>query len=214
MGIEYKSSFEVNVFPLKSMVMFPGSNLPLNIFEPRYKAMVKDCLDNNKMLALAPTELLGQPQNLCVGFGELKLLGKRKDGTMIVLLQGRGTARIDQILEKEPYMRAHVTEVNRDTDLSAHGNMGLSRIKIFLNSLIEGQLAHMMDDGFSEDIAEYQDSLSGTKAVDAAIDLLVPSLEQKQMILEMENLEGQVAMLDGLLQAGGITAQGQLRAQS
>lgn len=207
------SQFELNLFPLKSTVMFPESNLPLNIFEDQYKAMVNDCLQNNRLLALAPTEFLGQSQNLTVGFGELKLLGKRKNGTMIVLLQGRGRARIDRILQKEPYIKALVTEIERDTDLSVQGNLGLTRIKFFLNAMLEKKFSNI-EGGYLEEIADYQHHLSQSKMVDAAAEFLMPSLEQRQMLLELDDLEGQVAVLDSLLQAGGPSMPGQLVAQS
>ncbi|HEY8427238.1 MAG TPA: LON peptidase substrate-binding domain-containing protein, partial [Sandaracinaceae bacterium] len=32
------------IFPLPSVVLFPGSVLPLHVFEPRYRAMMEDCV--------------------------------------------------------------------------------------------------------------------------------------------------------------------------
>lgn len=207
-----KDSFEVNLFPLKSVVVFPETRLPLNIFEDRYKEMIHDCLDNGRLLAMAPSELLGSNPHLTVGFGEVKMLSRRKDGTMVVVLESQGRARIEKIVQKEPYMKALVTELNRDTDLSAQGNLGLSRIKIFLNSVLERKLSSV-DQAFWDDIAEFQDQLSGARLVDVAVEVLSPSVEQKQMILDLGDLEAQVAVLDGLIQGGG-PLRGQIPAQS
>lgn len=39
--------YELPLFPL-NVVLFPGQSLPLHIFEPRYRVMVKKCVDNNE----------------------------------------------------------------------------------------------------------------------------------------------------------------------
>jgi Lon protease-like protein len=46
----------LKVFPLPGAVLFPGTAVPLHIFEPRYRAMVRDCLQGDRILALAQIE--------------------------------------------------------------------------------------------------------------------------------------------------------------
>ncbi|NIM63848.1 MAG: hypothetical protein GTO30_20030 [Acidobacteria bacterium] len=41
------------VFPLSSAVFFPGTTLPLHVFEPRYRAMVRDAQDRDGLFAVA-----------------------------------------------------------------------------------------------------------------------------------------------------------------
>lgn len=41
------------VFPLPGVVFFPASVLPLHIFEPRYRTMVKDALEGDRLIAMA-----------------------------------------------------------------------------------------------------------------------------------------------------------------
>jgi uncharacterized protein len=50
------SSQALKVFPLPSAVLFPQAVLPLHIFEPRYRALVKDALAGDKVMALAQLE--------------------------------------------------------------------------------------------------------------------------------------------------------------
>lgn len=49
---------EVALFPIPNAVNFPGVPTPLHVFEPRYRKMVKYCLDQNVMLGVSHTEKL------------------------------------------------------------------------------------------------------------------------------------------------------------
>ena len=41
---------EVPVFPLPNVVFFPGTQLPLHIFEPRYRALMRSCMESDRMV--------------------------------------------------------------------------------------------------------------------------------------------------------------------
>ena len=42
----------VPVFPLAGALLFPRAQLPLHIFEPRYRAMVRDALASDRLIAM------------------------------------------------------------------------------------------------------------------------------------------------------------------
>ena len=42
----------IPIFPLSNFILFPKMSVPLNIFEPRYKAMIDDSMKTNKMIGL------------------------------------------------------------------------------------------------------------------------------------------------------------------
>ena len=42
----------IPVFPLSNFILFPKTSVPLNIFEPRYIAMIDDSMKTNKMIGL------------------------------------------------------------------------------------------------------------------------------------------------------------------
>src|SRR5262245_16374763 len=46
----------VPIFPLPEVQLFPSAILPLHVFEPRYRELVRDCLDGEPMLAVATLE--------------------------------------------------------------------------------------------------------------------------------------------------------------
>lgn len=43
----------VGLFPLPNVVLLPGGTLPLQVFEDRYRAMVRDALDDRSIIAMA-----------------------------------------------------------------------------------------------------------------------------------------------------------------
>ena len=43
---------KIPVFPLSNLIIFPETTIPLNIFEPRYIEMIKDCMKNNKIIGI------------------------------------------------------------------------------------------------------------------------------------------------------------------
>lgn len=46
-------ALQIGLFPLPNVVLLPGSTLPLQVFEPRYRAMVRDALESQPMIAMA-----------------------------------------------------------------------------------------------------------------------------------------------------------------
>jgi uncharacterized protein len=43
---------EIPIFPLPNVVLFPSALLPLHIFEPRYRAMVADALEGERLIGM------------------------------------------------------------------------------------------------------------------------------------------------------------------
>ena len=89
------------IFPLTGAVLFPGMQLPLHIFEPRYRAMVGDALIRDRLIAMIQPQraVEGAPlyQVGCVGrIGEIQAMD---DGRYNLILEG--TARFRMIRELE-----------------------------------------------------------------------------------------------------------------
>jgi Lon protease-like protein len=86
----------ISIFPLAGAVLFPGLQLPLHIFEPRYRAMISDALARDRKIGMiqpqranegAPLFLVG-----CLGkIGEVEALD---DGRFNVVLEGEARFRI------------------------------------------------------------------------------------------------------------------------
>ena len=86
----------VPVFPLAGALLFPRGHLPLHIFEPRYRAMIKDAMAGDKLIAMVQPRDSGEPPALfdvgCLGhIGECEPL---TDGRYNIVLEGLGRFRI------------------------------------------------------------------------------------------------------------------------
>lgn len=49
---------EIALFPIPDCTTFPGTSFPLHVFEPRYRAMVKACVDDDRLMGICHTEAL------------------------------------------------------------------------------------------------------------------------------------------------------------
>jgi Lon protease-like protein len=93
------ATIQVPIFPLPDAVLFPHTLLPLHIFEPRYREMVRDCLAGDRRLAMGllrpgwEKDYYGRPPLFSVaGAGEIIHHEALDDGRFNILV--RGTMRI------------------------------------------------------------------------------------------------------------------------
>jgi Lon protease-like protein len=113
------------IFPLPNVVLFPNMFLPLHIFEPRYKKLVRDCLAGNKLLGII---LLrrgweneeGDPTPYEIGgMGQITKVVKLPNGNMNILVQGLLKVKTLEYLEvDEPYRIAKIEGINDQFDPS------------------------------------------------------------------------------------------------
>jgi Lon protease-like protein len=92
----------LKVFPLPQGVLLPGCGLPLHVFEPRYRAMVAEALQGDRVLAvamLAPgweDDYQGRPRLLPIaGVGLIEEARRLDDGRYDILVRGIARVRID-----------------------------------------------------------------------------------------------------------------------
>ena len=120
------------IFPLTGAVLFPGMQLPLHIFEPRYRAMVGDALIRDRLIAMiqpqrpvegAPLYAVG-----CVGrIGEIQAMD---DGRYNLILEGTARFRMVRELEVTTAYRqveAEIFDEDEDETLSHAQRGGFER---------------------------------------------------------------------------------------
>jgi uncharacterized protein len=100
------------VFPLSSALLLPGGQMPLNIFEPRYMAMVDEALAGNRIIGMVQPSLAEnneareRPDLCAVGcLGRITHFAEVDDGRYHVTLTGICRFRIDEELESSKAFR-------------------------------------------------------------------------------------------------------------
>jgi Lon protease-like protein len=108
----------IPIFPLPNAVLFPNVFMPLHIFEPRYRAMVADTLEGDRiigMVLLKPgweSNYEGRPEVYPVGCaGVVTHSEQLADGRYNIVLRGLEKFRITGEDASRPYRLAHVTGV-------------------------------------------------------------------------------------------------------
>jgi Lon protease-like protein len=94
------------LFPLE-VVLFPGTPLPLHIFEPRYKEMIGECLEEKKLFGV----LRVQGENLAEVGCTAEILAVTKtydDGRMDIVTQGRDRFELLQVNQERNFLRGEV----------------------------------------------------------------------------------------------------------
>jgi Lon protease-like protein len=100
------SPVRLPLFPL-NVVLLPGADMPLHIFEPRYRQMVRECLESKSpfgMLLALPNGMAGTGCTAEI----LEVTNRYQDGRCDILTVGREPFRVVELFSKEPLMRGTV----------------------------------------------------------------------------------------------------------
>lgn len=177
------------LFPLE-VVLFPAMSLPLHIFEPRYKQMIRYCLDREAEfgVVLARKEDLAQ-----VGCSAeiVKLVKEFEDGRMNILTVGLNRFRLLQVIKDLPYWQGRVEVLEEDEETSGPLSPASPLLKFFAEAtrLVSGE-------------ATEAPRLEGGQPPSFQIAATLPlDLEVKQQVLELDSeVERQQALESHLQQ--------------
>ena len=180
----------IPVFPLNNFIIFPDTTVPLNIFEPRYVEMISDSMKTNKLIGLI------QPKqnniNSILDLHEIGCLGKitnfknTSDGRILIELSGLARFKIiKEVKNDKLYRECKISFENYQDDLNIKKeNLKFSDLELIfkdLKSLFEkkGYIINWKS-------LEKQNLNETINALAMASPF---SLEEKQILLESQNLE-------------------------
>ena len=176
----------IPIFPLPRAVLLPRSRLPLHIFEPRYLAMIEDCLKTpNRLIGMVqPT---GSDDRLhSIGCaGKLTQFSETEDGRYMVTLTGVSRYRIESEIDGfTPYRRFNVSWDSFKKDRESPIQDSKFDRKIFfelLKKFLEGE-------GLSTDWETLQQA-DNELLINSLSMMLDFDLEDKQALLEAPSLQ-------------------------
>ncbi len=194
-------SGKMPIFPLPNVVFFPHTFLPLHIFEERYRAMVADATNGEKLICMAllkpgyEDDYEGSPPIHTVGtVGFMPMKKDHADGTSDILLVGMDKVKIKEITSDMPY---RVAEVEILHDVVGESDPEALQEKIFqqFNVLNDDNLLSAATQFFSE-------GLDFEMAVNLVISHLEIEGEEKQKLLELGDLSLRAKVLLQYLESG------------
>ena len=164
---------KISVFPLDNFIIFPKTTVPLNIFEPRYIEMINDSMRTNKLVGMIQPKSSSNDKSLpnlhnigCLG--KITTFKEAEDGRYLIEL--KGLVRFEVIKEINSHNKYREYEVD---------------YKKFYHDLSEKK----EELKFSDLELIFKDLKSLFKKRINALAMASPfSLEEKQVLLEAENL--------------------------
>jgi Lon protease-like protein len=178
----------IPLFPL-NVVLLPGADLPLHIFEPRYLEMVNRCLKEKSEFGV----LLALPKGVArVGCTAeiIEVVERHNDGTMDILAVGREPFRVIEFFEDNPLAEGHVDYLE---DRDAPPNLSVRRELV---ELYETCYTLVFEDYPKNTDSEESAQISFIIAGSLPMDLL-----WKQQILELRSESDRQERLVGYLRA-------------
>jgi Lon protease-like protein len=94
------------LFPL-DVVLFPGTPLPLHIFEPRYKEMIAECRDQDRSFGVVRAAEQGLAEIGCTA-EIVSVVKEYPDGRLDIVTEGRRRFEVLQVNQERSFLRAEV----------------------------------------------------------------------------------------------------------
>ena len=189
--IKEKLPITIPVFPLSNFIIFPRTTVPLNIFEPRYIDMINDSMKSNKMIGMiqpkSSTNKKLTPELHKVGcLGKITSFRETEDGRFLIEL--KGLIRFQTLKELKTEKKYRILEVEfkhyQHDLIDKKEDLKFSDLELIfkdLKSLFEKK-------GFIINWKALE-----KQSLDETINALAMaspfSLEEKQVLLEAENLD-------------------------
>ena len=101
---------KVPIFPLNGAIMFPGTNLPLNIFEERYIDMVDYSLSKNRIVGMVQCKPNNEIYNVGC-YGKITVFNETPDKRYFINLEGKNCFKIIQEVNTDHKFRMCEIEV-------------------------------------------------------------------------------------------------------
>jgi Lon protease-like protein len=197
-----EQSEKIPLFPL-GVVLLPQMELPLHIFEERYKLMISECLENNSPFGIVFFDGESIHSVGCTAT-ITEVTETYDDGRMNIITEGRDRFEIQEILEGKAYMEA-VVSYFRDEDEISRDNLSDSLDRIL-------QLLEVMPGmEFADDVARLFDTIHPENISFAVAGLEGFTPVERQRFLEMRNgadrLEKSIKALSKLVQRAHISLE-------
>lgn len=210
---------EVALFPIPSMVAFPGTVVPLHVFEPRYRQMVKDAVEQDRMIAVCHTkkeirpakdgqtmqDALKNNQATYQPFdvfsaGTCEIIDETNDGRVYIHISMSKRLQLIHEIQTLPYRIAACSELEDSREITPDDELKEYQDSI-TNSIVDLIGRHNPSNLSEFDSAEWL-KLSPTEFSFKIFQLLRFEADIMQSILEETSKLERLKMVDSIIHSG------------
>jgi Lon protease-like protein len=203
MGAQWLPLFPLNV------VLFPHMPLPLHIFEPRYRQMIGECLEEGHsfgVVAIREGAETGPATPHDVGtLAKIVRIERLEDGRMNLLVQGASRFQILQTTDDRPYLRGQVRiipESGDDLDATARLTeataMAFRRYSNLLRELV-GEKPEESEPPMEPELLSYLIAAAMNLQLPEKQSLLAEPRTDARLQLELKILRKEIALLERMV---------------
>ncbi|HEV2569948.1 LON peptidase substrate-binding domain-containing protein [Sphingomonas sp.] len=184
----------LSIFPLPGALLFPRMQLPLHIFEPRYRALVSDAMARDRRIGMVQPRAAGEPPPLfemgCVG--KIAHVEALDDGRYNIVLEGTHRFRIRAELD--------VTTPFRQVEAELEEDMPAAPLAMAHRASLEAESRRFADaQGYAVDWNAVS-RLDDESLVNGIAQIAPFDVAAKQALLEADSLEERTEMIIQLMQ--------------
>ena len=195
------------LFPLPNVVLFPNVFLPLHIFEPRYRDMVRDAIAGDRLIGMAllrpgwQRDYEGRPPVYPIGCsGVMTHVEQGADGRYNIVLRGVERFRILSEEHTRSYRRA-VVEPLGERALNADDRVAIRGQRSKLEALLAPAVEHAAGE------SRIPAAMSDEDLINALAQYLDLEPLEKQALLEQHCLRSRAESLVELLEMRMLAAR-------
>ena len=183
----------IPIFPLSGVIYFPKTNLPLNIFEPRYLDLVNDTYKKDKLMGMVQSQKEKNKVYKIGCLGKISDIQKSKDGRILINLTGITRFEILEEIENSKLYREFKVDYKRyNLDLETKTE------EVNTVSLMEKAQPFFRKNGLLLNWNEF-DKLDERQKIDTLAMIAPITNEEKQKLLEAMSLKQKVQTLEDIL---------------
>ena len=189
----------IAVFPLSNAIFFPGTILPLNIFEERYIPLVSDCMKEQRLFGMIQPKIKSgqKPEVYRVGcLGKIVSFNETVDKRFIISLSGIIRFKVQEKLNTNKLYREFKVDysdyindlkIKKKDEINYNENNLLKKIKLFFEKK-----------NYTLQLDEFK-KLSFDQLISAVCMVSPFSTEEKQKLIETIRMEDKIKVLEEII---------------
>jgi ATP-dependent Lon protease len=175
---------ELGLFPL-NLVLLPGEQAPLHVFEPRYRELIGECLEDDEEFGLVLADDDGI-REIGTRAGVIEVLERFEDGQLNVVVEGRERFKLVELTEGRAFQTAEVVDIDDVGDDPTEAE--LEQCLAAYDRVVKAAEAELEDIDFDAESIAFQ--------IAARVDF---GTEVKQGLLELQSERERVLRLAPML---------------